>query len=52
LTCYFTKQTELLVMTFVRVAARRLPLAKRLVSAVESPLQRRYASAVAGAQVS
>ncbi|KAL3486247.1 pyridoxal phosphate-dependent transferase [Aspergillus germanicus] len=37
-------------MTFVRVAARRLPLAKRLVSAVESPLQRRYASAAAGAQ--
>ncbi|KAL2871962.1 acetylornithine transaminase [Aspergillus lucknowensis] len=34
-------------MAFVRVAARRLPLAKRLAAAVESPLQRRYASASA-----
>ncbi|KAL4872754.1 hypothetical protein BDV12DRAFT_161459 [Aspergillus spectabilis] len=37
-------------MAFVRIASRRLPLAKRLVSAVESPLQRRYASAASGAQ--
>ncbi|KAL2818303.1 pyridoxal phosphate-dependent transferase [Aspergillus granulosus] len=37
-------------MAFVRVAARRLPLAKRVVSAVESPLQRRYASAASGVQ--
>ncbi|KAL2843121.1 pyridoxal phosphate-dependent transferase [Aspergillus pseudoustus] len=37
-------------MTFVRVAARRLPLAKRMLSAVESPLQRRYASAASGTQ--
>ncbi|KKK20232.1 hypothetical protein ARAM_004889 [Aspergillus rambellii] len=35
-------------MSFVRIASRRLPQAQRLVvSAVESPLQRRYASATA-----
>ncbi|RDW76533.1 acetylornithine transaminase [Aspergillus mulundensis] len=37
-------------MSFVRAASRRLPLAKRLVSAVESPLQRRYVSATSKAQ--
>lgn len=37
-------------MSFVRVASRRLPLAKRVVSAVESPLQRRCLSATSRAQ--
>lgn len=45
-------QGSLSEMSFVRVASRRLPLAKRVVSAVESPLQRRYFSATSGAQVS
>ncbi|KAL4805183.1 pyridoxal phosphate-dependent transferase [Aspergillus unguis] len=34
-------------MSFVRVASRRLPLAKRFVSGIESPLQRRFISATA-----
>ncbi|KAL3473296.1 pyridoxal phosphate-dependent transferase [Aspergillus californicus] len=37
-------------MASLRVASRRLPLAKRLGSAFESPLQRRYASATSKAQ--
>ncbi|KAL4791768.1 pyridoxal phosphate-dependent transferase [Aspergillus venezuelensis] len=37
-------------MSFVRAASRRMPLAKRLVSAVESPVQRRYVSATSKAQ--
>ncbi|KAL6239937.1 hypothetical protein BDW75DRAFT_70106 [Aspergillus navahoensis] len=37
-------------MSFVRAASRRMPLTKRLVSAVESPLQRRYVSATSRAQ--
>ncbi|CBF88044.1 acetylornithine transaminase [Aspergillus nidulans FGSC A4] len=37
-------------MSFVRAASRRMPLAKRLVSAVESPMQRRYVSATLKAQ--
>ncbi|KAB8218266.1 pyridoxal phosphate-dependent transferase [Aspergillus novoparasiticus] len=35
-------------MAFVRVASRRLPLARKLVPAIESPLQRRFASAATG----
>ncbi|QMW30119.1 pyridoxal phosphate-dependent transferase [Aspergillus flavus] len=38
-------------MAFVRVASRRLPLARKLVPAIESPLQRRFASAATGPNV-
>ncbi|KAB8278530.1 pyridoxal phosphate-dependent transferase [Aspergillus minisclerotigenes] len=38
-------------MAFVRVASRRLPLARKLVPAIESPLQRRFASAATGTNV-
>ncbi|KAB8235444.1 acetylornithine transaminase [Aspergillus alliaceus] len=34
-------------MAFIRVASRRLPLARKLVPVIESPLQRRFASATA-----
>ncbi|KAE8378335.1 pyridoxal phosphate-dependent transferase [Aspergillus bertholletiae] len=38
-------------MAFVRVASRRLPLARKLVLGIESPLQRRFASAATGPNV-
>lgn len=40
----FTVGIHILVMSTLRVAARRLPRASRLVPSVESPVQRRFAA--------